>query len=297
MAASAKRSISSWASSNEAPGRNRPSRVPTRKTCVSTGTSRQPVGEQEDAGRRLAADARAARRGSRAPPRRGAVSSQRRSSPSRARRIFWMTFDFVGARPPGRIASSTSSEGRRARPSQSGSARAAAVGDVAVAVVRVLRQDREDQLVDRRAVRLRAGLPVRRAQALHDRAHAAAVGPFQSLRLRSCTPWHIIEQRAEVAGIETLLAPGRRRADPLRPRQPEQLGLGCRSSSARAASRLDLPGFGRSAKPATSTTRSRATATGSTRSPPPRAGALPHASCTTGAPSRACSARSGSSGS
>ena len=38
----AKRSISSCASSNDAPGRNRPSRVPTRKTWVSTGTSGSP---------------------------------------------------------------------------------------------------------------------------------------------------------------------------------------------------------------------------------------------------------------
>ncbi len=35
-------SIVSWSSSNGAPGRNSPSRQPTRETCVSTGTSRIP---------------------------------------------------------------------------------------------------------------------------------------------------------------------------------------------------------------------------------------------------------------
>ena len=99
-ASSANRSISSWASSNVAPGRNSPRRVPTRKTCVSTGTSGRPYENSRTHAAVLRPTPGSEHRYSR-PPRPGAVSSHARSSPSSARRIFWITLRLRGRQAAG----------------------------------------------------------------------------------------------------------------------------------------------------------------------------------------------------
>ena len=87
-----------------------------------------------------------------------------------------MRRDFTFEMPPGRIASSTSSTGARGDrlPAREALAQPR-VGDVAVAVVGVLGEDRQHQLVERSAVRHVAGMPVEAAQPVADRAHAAPV--------------------------------------------------------------------------------------------------------------------------
>ena len=80
-----------------------------------------------------------------------------------------MRSDLTFEMPPGRIASSTSSTRRVADrlPGREALAQAQ-VGDVAVAVVRRLRQDGEDELGDRVAVRRQRRDAVDLAQALAD---------------------------------------------------------------------------------------------------------------------------------
>ena len=71
-----------------------------------------------------------------------------------------MRTDLTFEMPPGRIASSTSSTGASRTASQvSKRVAQAQVGDVAVAVVGRLREDGEDQLGDRVAVRRQSGTP------------------------------------------------------------------------------------------------------------------------------------------
>ena len=113
---------------------------------------------------------------------RGAVSVQSRSgcSPS-CSRIAWIRGAFCLARPPGRIASSTSLDRRVADLLPGGEALAqGGEGAVAVAVVGVLGEHRLDQLGDRLPVRLVDRLPVHLPQAVADRAHPALVGRFQA---------------------------------------------------------------------------------------------------------------------
>ena len=198
--------------------------------------------------------------------------------------MLWITFDFVGARPPGRIASSTSACGASRTSSHDREPLAQPpVGDVAVAVVRVLRQDGEDQLVDRRPVRLELRLAVRRAQALQDRADAAAVRPLP-VALVTFHPW--------TSSSTAPRSPGSR---------PSGARPATRRSSTSTATRttptcwLPVPRADRRRRdgparasagrrsPPTSTTRSRATATGSTRSGASSAGIATGCSCTTGA--------------
>ena len=100
----------------------RPRRFATRSTCVSTGSAGPPEGEQQHDRRRLRAHRRAARaatpwpppaassRGSRARSR-GPARAPRRGAPGCAG-------PFVGASPPGRIASSTSEVGASITSSQ-----------------------------------------------------------------------------------------------------------------------------------------------------------------------------------
>ena len=92
----------------------------------------------------------------------GASRIQSRSSGSPiARRIAWMRADLTFEMPPGRIASSISSSGASRTASQLVEALAQAQErDVAVAVVRRLRQDGQHELGERVAVRrLRPGTP------------------------------------------------------------------------------------------------------------------------------------------
>ena len=80
-----------------------------------------------------------------------------------------MRTDLAGESPPGRIAASTSSTGasRTARQSRE-AGRAAQVGDVAVAVVGRLREDGQDQLGDRVAVRRQRRHAIRGGEAPAD---------------------------------------------------------------------------------------------------------------------------------
>ena len=91
----------------------------------------------------------------------------------------WIRGVFDGASPPGRSASSSSSGGASRTCLPGGEALAhAAVGDVAVAVVGVLGEDRPHQLGDRVAVRLVHRAPVHLAQPVADRQHPPARGPL-----------------------------------------------------------------------------------------------------------------------
>ena len=108
--------------------------------------------------RRSCGPRRAARpdsRGTRSIGARAIQSSESSSAGSRgaseiARRIAWMRADLTFEIPPGRIASSTAGSGASRTCSQRRQALAQAqVGDVAVAVVGGLREDRQDQLGDR----------------------------------------------------------------------------------------------------------------------------------------------------
>ena len=130
--------------------------------------SRQAEGEEQHAGGGLAADARQRRQVARAPPRAGRRRASRGRAPASpiARRICWIRGPFCCAMPPGRIASSTSVGGGVANglPAREAIAQTS-VGDVAVAVVRVLREDRAARArrSGGRAGRLR-GTPVELAQ-------------------------------------------------------------------------------------------------------------------------------------
>ena len=143
--------MSSCSSSNGAPGRNRPRRVPTRETCVSTGMSGMPR-RRAARTRRSCGRRRAARRARRARGHvelrevveRGRVGERaqdrldpRATSPWRCRR---------GGSPPRPPRAAP----RAPRPAREAVAQAQE-RDVAVAVVRRLREHRQDQLVERAA--------------------------------------------------------------------------------------------------------------------------------------------------
>ena len=165
----------SCASAKDAFGRIRPSR---EADPVDVGVDRQlgaVVGEEQHAGGGLAPHSGQAFEELERPSR-GARSSQStveagRLTPLRSpARISWIRRDLTFDMPPGLIASSTSRSGASATSCPAREARAQPrVGDVAVAVVRVLGQDRQDQLVERRVVGQVARPAVVGAQAVADR--------------------------------------------------------------------------------------------------------------------------------
>src|SRR5215208_1216735 len=164
-----------------------------------------------------------------------------------------------------------------------------AVGDVAVAVVGVLREHREHQLVDGRAVGFELGLAVRRPQAFHDRPHAPAVRPL---------PVAPVTFHAWTSSTTAPRSPGSRPSGARPAMRPSCTSTatrttrtcGYRSSSVPAASRWTSRVSGGQRSRPTSTTRSRATASGSTRSAATSAGNAAACSCTTGVPSGSLSA-------
>ena len=185
-------SISSWASSNEAFGAEEaePAADPV-DVDVDRDLGDAP-GEDQHAGRGFAPDPGSASRNS-SDSSRGAVSVQSRSgcSPSRSR-IAWIRGAFCRARPPGRIASSTSATGASRTSSQVGKrSRRRGEGAVAVAVVGVLGEHRLDQLGDRVPVRLVHAAPVHLPQPVADRPHPAPVGslPGRALIARPSPRW------------------------------------------------------------------------------------------------------------
>ena len=115
---------------------------------------------------------------------RGASRASRGRARGRARAsTSWIRGAFVLASPPGRIASITSSVGASRISCQPPSeSRRPAVGDVAVAVVRVLGEDRQHELVDRVAVRLVALRSVELAEPVADRPHPPRRRPLPALR-------------------------------------------------------------------------------------------------------------------
>ena len=152
--AGVRRSISSCSSSNGAPGRNRPRRVPTRETWVSTGHVGQPEREQQHAGGGLAPHA----------GQRGQVRARLRDrqlgEERQVRRVRQGAQDLLD--PHGLLAVQAAGldrgldllQRRVAHLLPGGEARAQAqVGDVAVAVVGRLREDGQDQLLEPLAVR------------------------------------------------------------------------------------------------------------------------------------------------
>src|SRR3954447_20453316 len=101
----------SCCSSERAPGRNRASRVATRPTCVSTGTSRSPYANSRTHAAVLRPTPGNATRKA-CDSATGASRIHDRSSGSPiARKISWIRTDLTFEIPPGRIASSTSSTG------------------------------------------------------------------------------------------------------------------------------------------------------------------------------------------
>ena len=149
------------------------------------------VGEQQHAGRRLAARRRAASIRKSRPRRRCVARARRASSASSSRRISWMRADLTFEMPPGRIASSTSSIGRLADglPAREALAQPQE-GDVAVAVVRRLREHGEDQLVESVPVRRRGRDAVDRPQPVADPPHASRdrAAPVARFRRTLCHP-------------------------------------------------------------------------------------------------------------
>ena len=134
------------------PGRNRPSRVPTRETWVSTGTSGMPKENRSTQAAVLR------------PTPGSAVSSARACSTGRSRsrrrsgirrrgdraRIGLDADRFLPVEPAGLDRVLDLGDGRVAHlPPRSEALAQPQVGDVAVAVVRRLGQDGEDQLVQR----------------------------------------------------------------------------------------------------------------------------------------------------
>ena len=183
-------SIASCSSSNGAFGRSSPRRVADARHVRVDRHVAQAEGEQQHAGGGLAPDARqrAEVRLRLLRPARRASTSSSSGSPI-ARRIAWIRADFTFEMPPGRIASSTSSSGASRTASQRREALAQAqVRDVAVAVVRGLRQDRQDELGDRVAVRRQRGHAVDLGEPLADprdpRARPALPGRPRGARAR-----------------------------------------------------------------------------------------------------------------
>ena len=237
--------------------------------------------EQQHAGGRLAADAGQVAGGTSRASSSGAsaelASGRRRRSRAGSA---WMRAAFAFAMPPGRIASSISSTRRVAHrvPAREALAQAR-VGDVAVAVVGVLREHREDQLVDGRAMRMRA-TACRRPRAGGRGSRAGAACPRasnRSWRRRSgaaarydALPVPVTERaRATSPSVEIFWreapSPGGRAVLYVHG-VPEQLATtGSPSSSAPVGSRPTCRASAARASPRTSTTRSRATTRSSRR--------------------------------
>ena len=169
------RSIASCSSSKPAPSRKRPSRQPTRETCVSTGMSCMPKANSRthaavlrptpgqraqvvaglvDAGVRQPVERELAALGDRLQDRLDADRLHLRDAAG-ADRLLDLLDRRVAHRLPGLEALAQ-----------------AQVGDVAVAVVRRLRQDGADQLGDRMAVRGHARDAVELGEPGPDATHA-----------------------------------------------------------------------------------------------------------------------------
>ena len=230
---------------------------------------------------------RAARSGTRAPARTGASRIHERSrSSGSASRISLMRRDFCTCRPPGWIAASISSTGASRTAAQLGEALAQAqVGDVAVAVVRGLREDGQDELGERVAVRLHRRHPVERAQTLAQRAHArgrrgAASSCVARDGRRSSAdtgadgivrpPMQAItEHTEEIDGQPVFWRSARRRrvARPVPPRRAhEQRGLEAVPARSRRPRAPTSRASGAAASAPTASTRWRATTTSSSAS-------------------------------
>ena len=200
-------------------------------------------------------------RGTRAPRRAARPPSQSRSSSPIASRIRWIRTDLVGARPPGRIASSISSTGRLAhRVPGSRSARAGAsrrrrgCGRWCSA--------RAPSAPARRSARGAGAAPAGRTRARSRSriVRSGAVG--RSAIARQATAyrrrrWRSPSDATEVGGVEVHWRAGRRRPDPLPARRADgRLALAAvprahRRRRARPARLRRAP-----ASPRTSTTRS-----------------------------------------
>ena len=137
-------------------------------------------GEDHHAGGRLAPDAGQRDEVARSPRRGGLREPVEVGSPPRpsSRRTCWIRGAFGWRSPPGRIASSTSSTGGVADllPGRQRVAQPL-VGDVAIAVVGVLGEDRQHQLGDRVPVRIVDRAAVDLAQPVADRAHPGSARP------------------------------------------------------------------------------------------------------------------------
>ena len=208
------------------PGTARAARRPGRRGCRPG--SRAARGRRSSRRPPSCARPRAARPGTRSP-RRG---RRRRASRGSARRRLERSAaraapagsaaPSIGARPPGRIASSTTSTGGVADldPGRQRLAQAL-VGDVAIAVVGVLGEDRPHQLGDRVAVRVVDRAPVELAQPVADRAHPLRAAGAASRRLRlarpACAPSGARIFSAAMAAVEQAVDPRRRGADLLPP--------------------------------------------------------------------------------
>ena len=187
--------------------------------------------EREDhhAGRRLSADAGQRRQiGDRLVARAHRRASRGRSGRRARAEPPGCAAPSSGARPPRRIDSSNSAVGASRTSGHDVEARPeAGVGDVAVRVRRVLREDRQDELVHRVFVRLVDRLPVHLAQAIADRDHAplrwslplclGCVGHAPNLR-------RVRERVIDVDGDPDLGSrePGRGHAGRLLARQPDE---------------------------------------------------------------------------
>ena len=257
-------SIASCSSSNgRALAEAAPSRAPTRETCVSTGTSRMPKANSRTQAAVLRPTPGSAHRKSRAsstpasaqPVERELAVARRCASQDRldAHRLHLRDPARAGSPPrPPRPA-------RRARASQVGEALAQAqVGDVAVAVVRRLRQDGADELGDRMAVRRHARDAVDLGEPGADAPHAGGWGRAQEAGPRQDTGATIV--RAADAPMPS--TPSSSTTSPCSSCGPATTTspcststacrpaptTGCRSSREGGGIAVDLPGFGRTGK-------------------------------------------------
>ncbi len=103
--------MSSWSSENGAPARNSPSRVPTRETCVSTGTSRIPKLNSSTHAAVLRPTPGSASSSARAASTLSVARWSSDGGSGSSHRIAWIRSDLTLEMPPGRIAASTSSSG------------------------------------------------------------------------------------------------------------------------------------------------------------------------------------------
>src|SRR3954447_20667349 len=110
----------SCCSSEPAPGRSSASRVATRPTCVSTGTSRSPYAKSSTHAAVLRPTPGNSTRYERDSPTGASRIHDRSSGSPIASRIAWIRTDLTFEIPPGRIAASTSSTGASRTASQAG---------------------------------------------------------------------------------------------------------------------------------------------------------------------------------